>query len=310
MQEKPEVSIVVNCFNGERFLNEALDSIFAQTFRDWEIIFWDNASSDKSVEIAESYGSQIHVFRSEITTSLGEARKLAVNEARGDWIAFLDTDDVWLSTNLETQMKSISGSDYILSYSGINEVDEELNLIRELLPKWDSGNQLEKQLLFFEIPLVTSIINRSRIIELEMNFDEEMQASEEYNLYIRLLARGKAHVEKSVQALYRVHNESLTYEKLDRWAIERRKTLCALKSLLPSIINRKAFLVASRQADYYQANALMHAQSYSRARTLLLNHVLNPLFFGLFCLSLFPTIWRYCHDPVIKKKLTRMLGLS
>ena len=69
----PEFSIIVNCLNGEQFLKRSLDSIFRQTYEDWEVIFYDNNSSDSSAEIAKSYGSKIKYFRSETTHTLGKA---------------------------------------------------------------------------------------------------------------------------------------------------------------------------------------------------------------------------------------------
>ena len=100
----PKVSVLMNCLNGGRYLREAFDSVFAQTYKDWEIIFWDNASTDNSVEIARSYGDRVRVFNSVSTQVLGRARNFAVNQARGKYIAFLDCDDIWLPQKLEKQM--------------------------------------------------------------------------------------------------------------------------------------------------------------------------------------------------------------
>ncbi|MEK7079138.1 MAG: glycosyltransferase, partial [Patescibacteria group bacterium] len=61
----PKVSIIMNCFNGSKYLRESIDSVYAQTYRNWEIIFWDNASTDNSAEIAKNYDSRLRYFRSE-----------------------------------------------------------------------------------------------------------------------------------------------------------------------------------------------------------------------------------------------------
>ena len=55
MNAQPLVSVVMNCYNGQRYLRDAIDSVYAQTYRNWEIIFWDNASTDRTAEIAHSY---------------------------------------------------------------------------------------------------------------------------------------------------------------------------------------------------------------------------------------------------------------
>ena len=86
----PEVSVIMNCLNGERYLKEAVDSVFAQSFQDWEIIFWDNASTDSSPEIAQTYGDRVRYFRSDVTYSLGKERNLAISRASGEYMALLD----------------------------------------------------------------------------------------------------------------------------------------------------------------------------------------------------------------------------
>jgi len=85
----PKISVIMNCYNGARFVKEAIDSVYAQTFKDWEIVFWDNASTDGTAEIARSYDSRLRYFRAERNTPLGRARNLAMERATGDWIAFV-----------------------------------------------------------------------------------------------------------------------------------------------------------------------------------------------------------------------------
>ena len=98
--ENPLVSVIMNCHNGERFLREAIDSVYAQTYSNWEIIFWDNVSTDDSSSIAQSYDNRLRYYLSEGFTSLGMARELAVQKSNGEYVAFLDCDDLWLPEKL------------------------------------------------------------------------------------------------------------------------------------------------------------------------------------------------------------------
>ena len=101
----PTVSVIMNCLNCEKYLREAIDSVFAQTYEDWEIIFWEDAASkDDSEEIARSYGSKLRYFRSDVSLPLYGSRNLAVQKARGKYIAILDCDDMWVPTKLEEQI--------------------------------------------------------------------------------------------------------------------------------------------------------------------------------------------------------------
>ena len=309
MSKQPHVSIIMNCFNGEQYIKHAIESIYAQTYSDWEVIFWDNASTDESCNIASSYDSKIKIFRSKTNTSLGEARNKAVEQASGEWLAFLDVDDVWLPKKLEIQLAGLATGDYLLSYGGIKEVDKNLKVIRELTPKWETGFQLRPQLLYFEINLVSSMVNRIKLIELGLSFDPQMQASEEYNLYIRLMPHGLVYVVKETIALYRVYSESLTYQKSDRLAIERRSTLKELARSLPSVTDMIEFKVAARQADYYEACILMNKREFMKARILIRKHASSSIFLLLYLLAFAPSLWKFCHNPVTKKKLTSFIGL-
>ena len=78
MIKKPLISILMNCYNGEKYLKESLNTVIKQSYNNWELIFWDNQSNDNSVEIAKSYRDErIKIFISERHTNLGEARKNA-----------------------------------------------------------------------------------------------------------------------------------------------------------------------------------------------------------------------------------------
>ena len=112
MSEQPLVSVVINCFNGEKYLKEAVDSVINQTYKNWEIIFWDNQSTDKSAEIFKSYQDKRlkYYLATSHTKILYEARNNALKKTNGDFIAFLDVDDWWLPDKLEQQIPLFSDS--------------------------------------------------------------------------------------------------------------------------------------------------------------------------------------------------------
>jgi len=102
------ISIIINCFNGEKYLEESISSVINQSYSNWELIFWDNQSSDQSAQIVSNYNHpKIRYFLASKFTSLGEARSLAFEKAKGDWIAFLDCDDFWDKDKLQYQVDAI-----------------------------------------------------------------------------------------------------------------------------------------------------------------------------------------------------------
>ncbi|MEB3828453.1 glycosyltransferase family 2 protein, partial [Phormidium sp. CCY1219] len=103
-KDYPLVSVIMNCYNGEKYLKEAIDSVYAQTYPNWEIIFVDNASVDQTAAIANSYDNRLKYFRNPLTVKLGESRNIACEHAKGEFLAFLDCDDIWMPDKLELQI--------------------------------------------------------------------------------------------------------------------------------------------------------------------------------------------------------------
>ena len=138
MKNKILVSIIVNCFNGERFLAEALESVINQTYKNWELIFWDNQSSDKSSEIIKSFKHpKFNYFYSPTHTHLGKARELALKKTNGDWIGFLDCDDIWLPEKLQNQVSTINSfqGNLGLIYSKCEFFRYQLNINKKVIRK-------------------------------------------------------------------------------------------------------------------------------------------------------------------------------
>ena len=94
--KKPLVSIIMNCFNGEKFLKKSLQSVLVQTFKNWELIFFDNRSTDKSLKIVKNFNDKrIKIVKSKKNLKLYHARNEAIKISRGKFIAFIDCDDWW-----------------------------------------------------------------------------------------------------------------------------------------------------------------------------------------------------------------------
>ena len=105
LEKNAVVSVIMNCHNGEEFLKDSVQSIINQSFTDWELIFFDNVSSDRSLEIVKSFNDQrIKVFRSQKFLNLYHARNEALKKISGRFICFLDTDDFWEMINQNNKL--------------------------------------------------------------------------------------------------------------------------------------------------------------------------------------------------------------
>ena len=101
----PQVSVIMNCYNGEKYLKQSLNSLVSQSFKNWELIFWNNKSNDRSEKILKNFkDKRIKYFKSKNFTKLYRARNLAIQKAKGKYICFLDVDDWWVKQKLQMQI--------------------------------------------------------------------------------------------------------------------------------------------------------------------------------------------------------------
>lgn len=296
----------MNCYNGARYLREALDSVLVQTVTDWELIFWDNRSTDDSAAIFRSYEDpRFRYFLAPRHTSLGEARNLAMRQARGTWAAFLDTDDIWIPVKLSRQLAAVDGTDHVLCYAGCRDINPDGSSIRETLPSYPTGPMLEQQLRQFEINMVTPIVRRSALERHGLTFDGNVTASEEYNLFMRLAANGTFATVPEILGVVRVSSPgSLTESHISKWADERFYTLEQLKRENPGIEERHpaAFKEAYARGHYYKARHLMSSGDRSGARESMRRIRSVDARYFLLWISLFtPWLWHVLHRHGFKR---------
>ena len=109
MNNSPLVSILMNCYNGEKYLQEAINSVINQTYQNWELIFWDNQSNDESAKIFfNNKDTRLNYYLSPFHTTLGDARVMASKKIKGQWLGILDTDDIWEPDKLTKQIDLIN----------------------------------------------------------------------------------------------------------------------------------------------------------------------------------------------------------
>ncbi|HPP87191.1 MAG TPA: glycosyltransferase family A protein, partial [bacterium] len=100
-----KVSVIINCYNSEKFLRATIESVLNQTYKNFELIIYDDASSDNTKDIALSYGNKLIFYRTEIRYPLGKARNEALKYATGELITYLDHDDLLINDSLEKRVK-------------------------------------------------------------------------------------------------------------------------------------------------------------------------------------------------------------
>ena len=163
MNKKELVSVIMNCYNGERYLKKSIQSLVSQSYKNWELIFWDNCSSDRSKKILCSFSDQrIKYYKNNNHTSLYKARNDAIKKSSGKYIAFLDTDDWWRNNKLKKQITFfLNNKNSHIVYSNLHtyfQVNKKLKIYhKDLLPSGFIFNQLSKN---YFMPILTLIIKK------------------------------------------------------------------------------------------------------------------------------------------------------
>jgi glycosyltransferase involved in cell wall biosynthesis len=273
----PLVSVIINCYNGDKYLNEAIDSVFTQTYTNWEIIFWDNCSTDKSAEIAKSYGEKVRYFYSYSNTSLGEARNEALKKVKGKYVCFIDCDDIWSNTKkIELQVNLLEENpEFVLCFGNMNEISENGEFFREVITNTKSGYSFPQLLKQFDISIITSMLRNQVLIESGLSFDPNIKASEEYCLFMQLACNHKIGVIDSSLASYRVSMNSLTSKSLEILGKERRYTLNKIIANDSYIVAKypRELRIALARADYYDARWFMQLKKRNKAIRLLWRNI-------------------------------------
>jgi len=229
----PLVSVIMNIRNGAAYLREALDSVMAQTFHDWELIAWDDRSTDDSARIVAEYRDQrVRYFLSPEETLLGRARDSAIRQARGEWLAFLDQDDLWTATKLEKQMALASegvGIIYgraVLVWSNGHKRDYDQAHEFTPLPEGNIFGELFRSGCF--IAMSSAVLRRSAVEEAG-GVPQWVELTPDYCLYVAVAHRYQARAVQEVVCWYRMHDTNLWQESrgkihrealrmIDEWA--------------------------------------------------------------------------------------------
>ncbi len=234
----PVVSIIMNCYNGEAYLREAIDSIYAQSFEDWEIIFWDNASTDNSANIANSYDKKLKYFRAESTTSLGAARNLALSKASGEFIGFLDTDDRWLPSKLEKQISLFQSNNQLgIVHSDVLCRDEmsgkSYGHFANLGHEPERGNIFQYLLMNNAIGMQSVVLRKKALLEQDTWFDERFEIYTDFDLFRRIAHDWQVDHVRDILAVYRIHEASSSTKFHSKAADELALTLEKFRKLYP-----------------------------------------------------------------------------
>ncbi len=206
----PLVSIIMPAYNVEKYIQESINSVIKQSYENWELIVIDDNSNDGTNDIIKKIALKDKrikpIFLKHNSGKPSIAKNYAYDIVSGDFIAFLDSDDMWIKEKLEKQIKKMINGDYKLCYTGGYLIDEEGKKQGSFLPKYENGYIFKKMLYRYEIN------NQSVLIERDVyrKFNENITIGEDYNLFMDIVFHHKVCNIKEKLIKYRIHKKSIT----------------------------------------------------------------------------------------------------
>ncbi len=245
MQKQKKVSIIMNCHNGEKYLNESLNSVINQNYKNWEVIFFDNCSTDKSHRICKKFkDKRIKYFRSKKKIQLGLARKKALSKVTGDFITFLDVDDLWNKNKLIKQLKPFE--DKSVGFCISNSIFFNENKKKHF---YDKDKNFKKKVFYdlienYFISFDTVIIKRKFLKKLSHTIDDRFNVIHDMDLLVRLSAICEMSYVPLPLSKWRMSIESDSFNKFKQ-IIQEKKIF--IKKITQNNKKNKRFLISKEK---------------------------------------------------------------
>lgn len=269
----PMVSINLCCYNSEKYLRETLDSIVNQTYKNWELVIINDGSSDSTESIINEYIKQGYriIYHYQENSGLGPSRNEALRHSSGEYIAFIDHDDIWKPHKLEKQVSAMEKRpDTAFLYSNYFVLKGKRRFLALRKPQ-PEGHVFESFLYHYPVGILTAMVRRKAIGRLKDLFDKELVLSEEFDLFLRLLYDSKAAYIDEPLADYRLHSDMSSIKHMLRFPDEEEYIFKKLENLHPGFENDYSHVLKKRRKElvYLRAKILMKKGDLLSARNMI-----------------------------------------
>ena len=186
MAAQPGLSVIIPTYNRAPLVKEAVASVLAQTWRDFEVLVVDDASRDGTAEALAAFGSRIRLLRSPSRLGVAAARNLGISAARGQWLAFLDSDDLWRPEKLARQMAYLAGLPELVLCQTEETWERQGLKVNQPRSHRKIGGWIFFQSLERCLVSPSAVILHRTVFQEHGGFDEGLPAAEDYDLWLRL----------------------------------------------------------------------------------------------------------------------------
>ncbi|MDY6936874.1 MAG: glycosyltransferase [Cyanobacteriota bacterium] len=252
----PLISVILPVYNGEKTVFETVESVLSQTFSDLELITIDDGSGDRTPDILTSITDPRFKVFSYPNAGLAASRNRGIDRATGEYLAFIDADDLWTETKLEKQLEALQQNpNAAVAYSWTNCIDEWGNLVRPGSHQTYNGDIFDRLLLCNLLEHGSNPLVRREAIENVGKYDESLPAAQDWDFYLRLAAKYEFVCVPEAQILYRLSSGSMSTD------------LSQLEAASVEVMSR-AYAIAPASLQYLKPHSLANLYKYFTYRSL------------------------------------------
>ena len=204
------VSVIMPSYNTAAYISASIKSVLAQTYSNWELIIVDDCSTDNTDAIVAGFkDARIKFFKNIKNSGAALTRNRALREAKGEWIAFLDSDDLWLPEKLERQIMFMKKNGYVFSYHQFEKIDEDSKKIGILVTGPDIVSR--KMMYNYCYPGCLTFMYNAKVTGLVQIKD--IKKNNDYAILLQLCKKANCYLLKENLAQYRIRKKSISHDK-------------------------------------------------------------------------------------------------
>ena len=257
-----QISVIIPTYNRKHLISRAIKSVINQSFKPFEIIIVDDGSDDGTYEFINQFFREIKLIR-QSNNGVSSARNLGIKNAKGNWIAFLDSDDEWFSKKLELQKKAIDHSDkYLISHTNEIWIRNGVRVNQMKKHQKYGGSIFEKSLDICRISPSSVLINR-KIFEDIGKFDETLKICEDYDFWLRISSKYPVlFLDELLIKKYGGHKDQLSKNTIgiEQYRIQSLEKILKNIKLNNSQFNSAIFMIL-KKLDIYKKGLIKRKKS-------------------------------------------------
>lgn len=208
------VSIIMPAYNVEKYIKYSIESVINQTYNNWELIIVDDCSKDKTIDVINSFkDKRIKLIKNEKNEGAITSRNKALQSAKGEWIAFLDSDDIWYKDKLEKQLSFMLANNYSFSYTEYERIDDNGNNLNVLC---SGPKKVSKRIMYnYDYLGCLTVMYNQKVVGL-IQIDKRLDINNDYAIWLKAVKKSNCYLLQECLAKYRVRKGSLSNRNIVR----------------------------------------------------------------------------------------------